>query len=246
MGSKERPFGVVPAVDVLGDGAVRLVRGDYDEVAIREPDPLAVIRRLAEAGVELVHVVDLTAARSGKVRPELFRRAVEAAGPMGVQAAGGIRTVADAEDVVAAGATRIVVGTAAFTVDGLLDALVAALGERLVVAVDVRDGLVAIRGWEQETAFTVERAIERCASAGVARLLCTAIERDGTLAGPALDLLGDVVRRSRLPVVAAGGIRSLDDVDAVAAVGCEAVVVGRAWLEGRVPLTAFASTSSDP
>lgn len=233
-------FRLVPAVDVLGGEAVRLVRGSYDDVSLREPDPLALVRRVVDAGADLVHVVDLSAARSGRVRPDLFRQVVEAAGDARVQASGGVRTLADAEALVAAGAARLVVGTAAFTEGALLDELVARLGERLVVALDVRDGHVRVRGWVEATPFTVDAAIERCRAAGVPRLLCTAIDRDGTLGGPALDLLEQVVHTSGLPVMAAGGIGSLEDVHAVEATGCEAVVVGRALLEGRVPLDALA------
>lgn len=231
---------LIPAVDVLGTEAVRLVRGSYDDVAVREPDPFALVERVVAAGAELVHVVDLTAARSGRVRPDIFERAVTAAGGARIQAAGGIRTPADAERVVASGAARVVVGTAAFSDDGLLAELTELLGDRLVVALDVRDGVVAVRGWEEATGFTVAEAIARCRDAGVQRLLCTGIDRDGTLAGPPLDLLEEVVRASQLPVIAAGGIGSLDDVEAIAAVGCEAAIVGRALLEGRVPLSALA------
>lgn len=238
----ERPrFQLIPAVDVLGKEAVRLVRGAYDDVSFRDPDPYALVERVVAAGAELVHVVDLTAARSGHVRPELFRRAVAAAGDARIQAAGGIRGVEDADELVRAGVARIVVGTAAFTEDGLLERLIERFGDRTVVAVDVRDGVVAIRGWEEATTFTVERAIDRCRAAGVERLLCTAIDRDGTLAGPALDLLDEVVRRSSLAVVAAGGVGSLEDVAAIAAVGCEGAIVGRALLEGRIPMSALAA-----
>jgi phosphoribosylformimino-5-aminoimidazole carboxamide ribotide isomerase len=238
---QESGFRLIPAVDVLDTEAVRLRRGDYEQVVLREPDPFALIGRFATAGAELVHVVDLTAARSGRVRPELFRRAAATARATRVQASGGIRSVADAEALVAAGAARVVVGTGAFSERDLLEDLVSTLGERLVVALDVRDGVVAARGWTHETGFTVERALDRCLHAGVGRLLCTAIERDGTLAGPALDLLGDVVGHSGLPVIAAGGIRSLADVEAVSETGCEAAIVGRALLEGRVPLAALAA-----
>jgi phosphoribosylformimino-5-aminoimidazole carboxamide ribotide isomerase len=230
---------LIPAVDILGDEAVRLVRGAYDDVSLREPDPLALVRRLVAAGAELVHVVDLTAARSGETRPDLFRRVVEAAQGAGIQASGGIRTPEDAEALMAAGAARLVVGTAAFAEGDLLDELVARIGEQLVVALDVRDGVVRVRGWEEATGFTVDAAIERCRAAGVSRLLCTAIDRDGTLGGPALDLLGHVVRSAGLPVIAAGGVRSVADAEAVAAVGCEAAIVGRALLEGGVPFAAL-------
>ncbi len=234
-------FQIIPAVDVLGTEAVRLVQGDYDAVSNRAPDPLALIREVAAAGAPLVHVVDLTGARAGRVRPALFRQVVDAAGSAAVQASGGVRTPADADALVDAGVARVVVGTAAFGDDELLRALVEGLGDRLVVAIDVRDGVVAVRGWEATTGLGVEEAIDRCLDAGVTRLLCTAIERDGTLAGPSLPLLAEVVRRSGLPVLAAGGVRSLDDVDAVRAVGCEGAIVGRALLEGRIPLAALGS-----
>ena len=119
------------------------------------------------------------------------------------------------------------------------------LGERLVVAVDVRDGVVAVAGWTQETSLSVTDAVEHAVQAGASRLLCTAIERDGTLEGPSLELLENVCALSGLPVLAAGGIRSPDDLACVAAAGCEGAIVGRALLEGLVPLTALGSRSDE-
>jgi phosphoribosylformimino-5-aminoimidazole carboxamide ribotide isomerase len=243
MPRHEPRFQLIPAVDVLDTEAVRLVQGDYDDISFRSPDPSALVRDVVAAGADFVHVVDLSGARSGHVRPELFRQVVAAAGAAQVQASGGVRTLEDAEALVAAGAARVVVGTAAFGDDDLLDGLSATLGERLVVAIDVREGVVAVRGWEASTGLTVERAVDRCVDAGVSRLLCTAIERDGTLAGPALPLLEQVVRHAGLPVLAAGGVRSLEDVEAIAGVGCEGAIVGRALLEGRLPLAALGSHS---
>ncbi|MET0560416.1 MAG: 1-(5-phosphoribosyl)-5-[(5-phosphoribosylamino)methylideneamino] imidazole-4-carboxamide isomerase [Gaiellaceae bacterium] len=237
--SQSETFQVIPAVDILGAEAVRLLRGDYDEVTLREADPFALIRRVAAAGAEIVHVVDLSAARAGGVHPELVARSVAAAAPVPVQAAGGVRTTSDAAELVAVGAERIVVGTAAFSDSSLLDELVRELGERLVVAIDVRAGTVAVDGWTQGTSFSVPDAVERATRAGASRLLCTAIERDGTLGGPSLDLLAEVCALSGLPVLAAGGIRSPDDLRAIEAVGCEGAIVGRALLEGLVPLTAL-------
>lgn len=242
------PFRLIPAVDVLGSEAVRLYQGDYDRVSLRDPAPFELIERVVAAGADLVHVVDLTAARSGRVRPGVIRAAAQAAGDARIQAAGGIRSLRDVDLLLAGGAERVVVGTAAFTDGALLARLVDAYEERIVVAIDVRDGLVAIRGWEGRTGFTVEEAVDRCTDAGVRRLLCTAIERDGTLAGPALDLLAAVRARSGLPVLAAGGVGSLADAEAVRAVGCEGAIVGRALLEGLVPVDALApgGVAADP
>jgi phosphoribosylformimino-5-aminoimidazole carboxamide ribotide isomerase len=236
----DRPtFQVIPAVDLLGDDAVRLEQGDYARVTLRESDPAALVRRFAESGAALVHVVDLDGARSGRLRPDLITALVEAAAPAHVQASGGIRSVADAQSLLAAGAQRVIVGTAAFAEDGALGRFASALGGALVVAIDCRDGRIAVRGWGESTGLEVDEALDRCVAAGVVRLHCTAIDRDGTLAGPDLPLLRRVVERSRLAVVAAGGVSSEADLEAIEQTGCEGAVVGRALLEGRVPLSAI-------
>lgn len=238
-GHRER-FHVIPAVDLLGSEAVRLEQGDFSRVSLRAGDPVELVARFAAAGPALVHVVDLDGARRGLVRPSLVARLVEAAAPVPVQASGGIRSLRDADALLEAGAARVVVGTAAFAGAGALREFASALGERLVVALDARHGRLVLRGWEQEAELTVEAAAGLCGEAGVARLHCTAVERDGTMAGPDLELLARVRDRSGLPVIAAGGIRSTRDLARLAALGLEGAVVGRALLEGAVPLSALA------
>jgi phosphoribosylformimino-5-aminoimidazole carboxamide ribotide isomerase len=237
---EQPPISIVPAVDLLGDDAVRLRQGDYAQVTNRLADPLALVESFRDAGAELIHLVDLDGARSGEIRPEVLRRAARAAAPARVQASGGIRSPADAERLLQAGAARVVVGTAAFADDAALERFANALGEQLVVAVDVRDGHVAVGGWTQATAITLDEAVERCRAAAVARLLCTAIDRDGTLAGPDVELLSRVCSGTQAPVLAAGGVRSEDDLVAIGSAGCEGAVVGRAFLESRLPLSVLA------
>ena len=217
---------VIPAVDVLGEEAVRLHRGDYDAVVERAADPVALARRWVDAGARRVHLVDLDGARSGRVRPELVRVVAAAVAPVPLQASGGIRALEDAHALLAAGADRVVVGTAAWPDPA---PWAEALGAALVVALDVRDGTVRAAGWTEESGLAVGEAVERCLAAGVGRVLCTAIERDGTLAGPDLGLVELVAGRG-LHVLAAGGVRSPDDVAALAAAGAEAAIVGRALL----------------
>lgn len=237
---KNSRFEILPAVDLLGDEAVRLERGAFDRVVAREADPEALARRFVEAGAQMLHVVDLDGARSGRCRPEVIQALARVAAPATIQASGGVRTAEDARALVDAGAARVVVGTAAFATPDALPAYVEELGERLVVAVDVRGGRVVTRGWTSETGLSAREALERCARAGVARILCSAVERDGTLGGPDLELLGEVVAAGGPQVLAAGGIRSLEDVTAVEEAGCAGVVVGRALLEGALPLSALA------
>ena len=226
---------IIPAVDVLDGEAVRLEQGDFDRVSTRAGDPLALVRRFANAGAELIHLVDLDGARRGRLRPALVRDACAAAGGASVQAAGGVRSIDDARTLVAAGAARVVVGTAAFANTGL-DRLVEALGERLVVAIDIRNEHIAVSGWERMLELTPEEAATRCASAGVARIMCTAIARDGLLAGPDLDLLARVRSAFGGPILAAGGVSTPQHLDELASIGIEAAVVGRALLDGRLSL----------
>jgi phosphoribosylformimino-5-aminoimidazole carboxamide ribotide isomerase len=221
----ESPIEVIPAVDVLGVGAVRLRRGDYDDVVEDAGDPVELARRLAVAGAARIHLVDLDGARAGTVRPKLVRTVVAAVSPTPVQASGGIRSLDDARALLAAGADRVVVGTAAFPDPG---PLAEELGESLVVALDVRDGRIRTAGWTA-TGLALSAAVERCLEGGVTRVLCTAIDRDGTLGGPDVDLVASVAG-SGLRVLAAGGIRSPADVAALADGGAEGAVVGRALL----------------
>ena len=211
---------VIPAVDVLGEGAVRLERGDYDSVVERAGEPVALARRWIEAGAKRIHLVDLDGARSGNVRPGLVRAIADLGVP--VQASGGIRSVADARALLDAGADRVVVGTAAWPDP----APWFELGESLILALDVRDGEVRTAGWTVGTGLRFADALARTDGQ---RMLVTAIDRDGTLTGPDLDLVRQAVEAGGR-VLAAGGIRSIEDVAALAAVGAEAAVVGRALL----------------
>lgn len=218
---------VIPAVDVLGDEAVRLHEGDYGRVVARAPDPAELAARFAAAGATRIHLVDLDGARSGTVRPALVRRVAAGLGEIPLQASGGIRTLEDAHALLDAGADRVVVGTAAFPDPA---PWVHALGERLIVALDVRDGEVRVAGWTAGTGLRLDDALERCRAAAVTRVLCTGIDRDGTLRGPDVELTRRVAATG-LRTLAAGGIRAPQDVETLAAAGAEAAIVGRALLD---------------
>jgi phosphoribosylformimino-5-aminoimidazole carboxamide ribotide isomerase len=211
---------VIPAVDVLGDEAVRLNRGRYDEVVEHAGDPVALARRWLDAGARRIHLVDLDGARGGGLRLDLTRRVAALGAP--VQASGGIRSVDDACSLLAAGADRVVVGTAAWPNPSCW----LELGDALVLAVDVKDREVRVAGWTEPVRMSLEQALARAAGA---RVLVTAIDRDGTLGGPDLSLVSKAADAG-LRVIAAGGVRSPDDVGKLAAAGAEATIVGRALL----------------
>jgi phosphoribosylformimino-5-aminoimidazole carboxamide ribotide isomerase len=216
----DREIEVIPAVDVLGVEAVRLEQGDYDRVVERAEAPVALARRWVEVGATWIHLVDLDGARSGHVRPELVTEVANAVRPARLQASGGIRSLADAQALLAAGADRVIVGTAAWPDPAPFLELGA------VIALDVRDGQVMSRGWTEGAGLSLGDALARL---GATRVLLTAIDRDGTLAGPDLELVRRVAAAG-VRVLAAGGVRSPEDVDALAAAGAEAAIVGRALL----------------
>lgn len=232
-GTPARPFTVLPAIDVLEGRVVRLREGKRDEVTIRgDDDPAVAAARFAAEGARFIHLIDLDGAFSGAPSPGLVERVTRAAGSTPVQVGGGYRSIELVEGALAAGAARVMVGTAALA-SGFLEEAVARVGDRLVVTIDVRDGKVATKGWTEGSAFTAAELAARCAAVGVARVLVTNTHRDGTLSGPDLGLLREVVDASGLPVIAAGGVSSLDDLRATREIGCEGAIAGSALWLGR-------------
>jgi phosphoribosylformimino-5-aminoimidazole carboxamide ribotide isomerase len=219
---------IIPALDVLGDEAVRLEQGDFNRVLFRQPLE-EFMDRLVATGPAMIHVVDLQGARDGALRPEVIERCRRAAKGTPLQVSGGVRSIDTAREVLSAGAARVIVGTSLWSDEAALDSFVDALGDQLVAAIDVRDGRIALRGWMESSLLGVDQALHRCQRAGVSRLHVTAIERDGTMRGPDLALYEQACA-SGIPVVAAGGVRNDDDVAALADVGCEAAVMGVGYL----------------
>ena len=219
---------IIPALDLLGDDAVRLEQGDYERVVFRQPLEEYMARLVATAP-SLIHVVDLEGARDGALRPAVIERCRSAAGSIPLQVSGGIRTIDAAQRALDAGAARVIVGTSLWENEGAMSEYVDALGDRLLAALDVRDGNLAVRGWLESSQISFAEALARCQAAGAARLHVTAIERDGTLRGPDLSLYREACA-SGIPIVAAGGIRDDHDVAELEAAGCEAAVMGLGYL----------------
>jgi phosphoribosylformimino-5-aminoimidazole carboxamide ribotide isomerase len=231
-------FEVIPAIDVLGGRCVRLFEGRREQVTIEGGDPAAAAARFAAEGAVRLHLVDLDGAFSGRPTPGLLDRVVAAGVP--VQVGGGLRDLGTIQAALDAGAGRAIVGTAALEGVG---PLADRFGDRLVVAVDARDGLVVADGWLSETDMTAVELARRCAGAGTRRLLVTSTRRDGSLRGPDVELLSGVLGAG-VPVLAAGGIASLDDLVTLRNLGCEGAVVGSALWSGRFSLTEAAAALS--
>ena len=237
-------FIVYPALDVLEGRCVRLAEGRRERVTIEGGDPAAAAQRFVGQGARFLHMVDLDGAFSGQPSVDLVRLIAKTAGDVPLQVGGGYRSLEAIETAVEAGAARVMIGTAAASPEFLTQAA-ARFAEQLVVAIDARDGKVALRGWTELSELDAADLARSCADAGVRRLLVTSTRRDGSLAGPDFELLDTVLEATRLPLIAAGGVASLDDLRALRAAGCEGAVAGAAIWSGRFTLAEALSALSD-
>jgi len=226
-----------PAIDIRGGQAVRLLQGDYARETVYDADPVDAARRWIDEGAEFLHVVDLDGAKAGEPRN---LGAVEGIAALGcpVQVGGGLRGLEAVAATVKSGVERVVIGTAALRDAEFLDAALAAHGERIVVSVDARGGKVSLSGWTEATERDVAETVKELGERGVARFLCTEIDVDGTMEGPAIEELRRIASGTGAQVIASGGVGTLADLEALAELGVsapniEGAIVGRALYERK-------------
>jgi phosphoribosylformimino-5-aminoimidazole carboxamide ribotide isomerase len=248
-------FTVYPAIDLRGGRVVRLRQGDFERESEFSTDPSGVAADFAGAGATWIHVVDLDGALHGEARQGatiaaiVGRLATTGPGCPRLQVAGGMRTHDTLDAALAAGADRVVIGTAALADPEFVAAAIERHGPtRIAVALDVRDGMAVGQGWiSGARGVPVDDALERLAAVGVTTFAVTAIDRDGLLEGPDLALLERTVGSTRASIIASGGIASIDDLRAVRAIGCAGAIVGRALYDGTLDLrTVLAAVKATP
>ena len=225
-----------PAIDIRGGQAVRLLRGDYGRETAYDADPVDAAQRWAGEGAEFLHVVDLDGAKAGEPRNLNAIERIAAAVECPIQVGGGLRDARAVGAVLDAGAERVVIGTAALRNPEFLAAMTEAYGDRVVVSVDAREGRVALEGWTEAGEERVVDAVAALSEQGVARFLCTAIEVDGTMEGPAINQLNEIAAATESHVIASGGVGKLSHLESLtrlAAPNVEGAIVGRALYERR-------------
>jgi phosphoribosylformimino-5-aminoimidazole carboxamide ribotide isomerase len=225
-----------PAIDILEGKAVRLVQGRFEDRTVYHDDPLEAARSWVQAGARFLHVVDLDGARSGEPRSIEQLRRIAAGTGVPIQYGGGLRSLPAVREALRAGAERAVVGTAAFRDVDFLDDILGAFGPRVVVSVDVREGMISTSGWTQTTKMPAADAIRRLGDRGVRSFVYTNVDRDGRLEGPDADEVCRVAAAVRGRFLYSGGIGSLDDLRALAElrqVNLAGVIVGKALYERR-------------
>jgi phosphoribosylformimino-5-aminoimidazole carboxamide ribotide isomerase len=229
---------IVPAIDIRNGRVVRLKQGRPQDETVYDQDPVEVARRWEAVGAERIHLVDLDAAIEETAQPEAIG-AVIAAVHIPVEVGGGLRTVEDARRYRDVGAERVIFGTAAVALPEVVMEAVMQWPEAVAVAIDARDGKVAVTGWSEVTTLDVLELAELVESWGVVRIQYTDVRRDGTLVGPNLEAIEQLGRATGLRITAAGGISTLDDLirlGALSSLGVDEAIVGKALYEGRFTL----------
>ena len=227
---------ILPAIDIKGGQCVRLYQGDYAQVTTYDAEPVQVAQRWQSAGASWLHVVDLDGAAAGHpVNVEVIRRMREGTS-LRIELGGGMRSLAHMQQMFDLGIDRVILGTVALADRALLAETLARWGERIAVGLDARNGRVAIAGWRETSQVQAASLAVELSANGVQRFIYTDIARDGALKGPNLEGLGQIQQVITCPLIASGGVASLDDLRSLAALGIEGTIVGKALYTGDVDL----------
>jgi phosphoribosylformimino-5-aminoimidazole carboxamide ribotide isomerase len=227
---------IIPAIDIKDGHCVRLYQGKYDDVTVFDHDPVAVARRWEQLGAQRIHVVDLDGAKAGRPVNAQIVFAIVRAVQVPVQLGGGLRDVGAVDSALNLGVERVILGTAAVRDPQLIADLVQRYGERMVVGVDARDGMVAAQGWTETSHIAAQDLVQRMADLGVRTIIYTDISRDGTLEGPNISATVELVRPGGPDIIASGGVARTDDLIALAHSGVAGVIVGKALYTGAIDL----------
>lgn len=227
-----------PAIDLIGGCAVRLVKGDYAQKTVYSETPVEVARSFAEAGARYLHVVDLEGAKNGGTpNLETIKNIVKTGGLL-VEVGGGIRSEEVIEKYLDAGVFRVILGTAAVQEPAFLEEMVQKYGEKIAVGVDIKDGMVAIKGWTEVSCESCFDFCEKLQKIGVKTIICTDISKDGLLSGTNLELYKALSEKFSVDIVASGGVTTLEDVKKLSDMGLYGAILGKALYTGNIDLKA--------
>lgn len=230
---------IIPAIDLKDGKVVRLEQGRFENETVYSQDPLKIARDWKSQGAELVHVVDLQGALEGRPKNSVYVKEIAEKSGLRIEVSGGLRDISAIEEAFSWGVERVVLGTAALCDEAFFDQALSRFTDRIVVSVDVKDGLVAARGWKDTTGFTPAEFIALLIKKGVSRLIYTDISRDGMLSGPNLSAFSEMFGTIDIPVIISGGVSSLDDIKKIKGLGkgnIEGVIVGKALYENKFSL----------
>ena len=229
---------LIPAIDIINGQCVRLTKGDYNQKKVYHDDPVAVAKEFEALGFRRLHIVDLDGAKSKHIVNDAVLRGITSATSLTVDFGGGIKTEEDIEKAFEAGAAMVTIGSVAVTDPDLFIGWLKKYGpEKLILGADVRNGMISINGWKEDSSEPLLPFLRKYIDAGVVNVLCTEISKDGTLQGPAVALYKEVMANyPQLHLIASGGVSRQEDIEELEREGIPAVVFGKAIYEGRIDL----------
>ncbi|HCT17248.1 MAG TPA: 1-(5-phosphoribosyl)-5-[(5-phosphoribosylamino)methylideneamino]imidazole-4-carboxamide isomerase [Ruminococcaceae bacterium] len=227
---------ILPAIDLLGRKAVRLLKGDYNQVTVYSDSPLEVAEKFKSLGANYIHMVDLDGAKYGTTpNMDIVAEVAEKTG-LFVEIGGGIRSMDTVKEYIDAGVSRIILGTAAICDEDFLKEAIKTYGEKIAVGADVKDGKIAVKGWLEQSDVTLDESFMKMQKLGVKNIICTDISRDGAMRGTNLELYRELSAKYSLDITASGGVSSIDDVQELRKINLYGAIIGKAYYTGAVDL----------
>lgn len=227
---------VFPAIDLFGGKAVRLFKGDYNQMTVYNENPLQQAKEFEEKGAKYLHMVDLEGAKNGDTpNLETIKEICENT-DLFIELGGGIRNMETAEKYLSIGVDRVILGTAAVTDEEFLKSAAQKFGQQLAVGVDIRDGYVSIKGWTQQSEYTLDAFCQKLQTLGIKTVICTDISKDGAMKGANLELYKELSQKFSMDFIASGGVSTLEDIEALSKMNMYGAIIGKAYYTGAVDL----------
>ena len=227
---------IFPAIDLYEGKAVRLYKGDYDQMTVYSNNPIEIARKFEEAGARYIHMVDLEGAKDATTPNLAIVSDIAKNTELFVEVGGGIRSMEVLEQYFSAGVSRAILGTAAVSDEAFLKAATDKYGEKIAVGADVKDGFIAIKGWTQKSEYTLDSFFEKMQGLGVKTVICTDISRDGAMRGTNLKLYKELSEKYTVDIIASGGVSNIDDVRALKEMNLYGAIIGKAYYTGAIDL----------
>lgn len=227
---------IFPAIDLYEGKAVRLYKGNYADMTVYSHNPIEIAQKFVEAGATHIHVVDLEGARDGSTPNIGIVEQIAGNTPLFVEVGGGVRSMDVLHRYISAGVGRVILGTAAVTDEAFLLRAVEKYGDKIAVGVDVKEGMVAIKGWTEKSEYTLEAFFEKLEGIGVSTVICTDISKDGAMAGTNIEMYRRLCSDYRISVIASGGVSSLSDLEALKNMNIYGAIIGKAYYTGAIDL----------
>jgi phosphoribosylformimino-5-aminoimidazole carboxamide ribotide isomerase len=225
-----------PAIDLYDRKAVRLYKGDYNQMTVYSENPIEIARDFSSCGATHIHMVDLEGAKDGTTPNLSIVEQIAKETDLFVEIGGGIRNMETVEKYLSCGVSRVILGTAAVTDPSFLEKAVATYGNKIAVGADVKDGKIAIKGWLENSAYTLDDFMARLETLGVSNVICTDISKDGAMKGTNRELYRELSRKYSVSITASGGVSDLDDIAALREMELYGAIIGKAYYTGAINL----------